>query len=114
MNKKQFLYSFGWLVMIAFYAATIITGELWYLLGSSLCVSLFGIGGRPSEGSGISLLPKRWQIAMAIYLLGLALYFLQNLDFVREANVLTLFLFLLPFFPLLISSEYKNKYGGRK
>ncbi len=108
MNNKQSLYLLGWLVMIAFYAATIITGELWYLLGSSLCVSVFGIGGRPSKGSGISSLPRRWQAAMAIYLLGLAIYFWLNLDFVREANALTLFLFLLPFLPLIVSSEYKR------
>ena len=108
MNKKQLLYLFGWVVLVVFYAATIITGELWYLLGSSLCISLFGIGERSSKGSGITSLPRRWQVAMAIYLLGLAIYFLLNLDFVREENVLTLLLFLLPFLPLVISSEYER------
>jgi len=108
MNNKQLLYIFGWLVMIVFYAATIVTEELWYLLGSALCVSVFGLGGKTNKGAGISSLPIHWQAAMAIYLLGLAIYFLLNLDFVREDNFLTLFLFLFPFLPLLISSEYKK------
>jgi len=109
MNKKQLLYLLGWVVMIGFYAATIVTEQLWYLLGSSLCVSLFGVGKRTGKGTGISSLPVHWQAAMAIYLLGLAIYFINNQDFVREANVLTLFgLFILPFLPLIISSEYQS------
>lgn len=116
MNKKQFAHLAGWVVVFIFISAMMITEDIRYLLGSSLCIALFGIGKSEERNQGIKSLSIHWQLAMAVYLLALAFYFISNLDFVRDASVLTLFLlFILPFAPLFISSEYrKSKAMGDK
>ncbi len=109
MNRNQSLYYIGWTAMIVFYTASFITGELWYLLGSSLCISIFGIDRASKKRDGITSMPMRWQVAMAMYLLVLVFYLWLNLDFVKNANsMLLLGLFLFPFLPWVIYSE-KNK-----
>ena len=112
MNKRQFAYLTGWIVVVVFFSATLITEDIRYLLGSSLCIALFGIGKREGRKQGVKSLPFHWQLAMAIYLLVLAFYFLRNLDFVKDANIFTIFiLFIFPFIPLFISSELKKSRG---
>jgi len=95
--RKQLLYFFCWSVMLAFYAALFITEDLRYVLGISISLFLFGIGSRASK-KGISSLPIYVQLPLAIYLLGLAIFFLFNLDFVRNSSLfLTFMLFVFPF-----------------
>jgi hypothetical protein len=110
MNMKQMAYASAWLVMLGFMAATAVTGQLWYLIGSSICMTISGIADVSSGESTATSRPSSiWQIVMAVYLTVLAVFLLNNIDFVRNAGVFTLFaLFALPYIPFIIQTERKK------
>jgi uncharacterized membrane protein YqaE (UPF0057 family) len=109
MNLKQTAYISAWLVMLGFMAASAVTGQLWYLIGSSICMTISGIADISSNESTAASRPSNiWQIVMAIYLTVLAVFLLNNIDFVRSAGLLTFALFALPYIPFIIQSERKK------
>ncbi len=116
MNRKQSIYIFGWIVMLSFMTASLVSGRLEYLLGSSACIAIFGIGVGGAPRAGSVMPSKSWQYAMAMYLSVLAVFLLTNAAFVRDASVLTLVgLFSLPFLPMIWRAEWrklKAKEGG--
>ncbi len=100
--QNQFLYFFGWVIMLAFYAALFLTENIWYALGVSISLFLFNVGPRKNKKS-ITSLPVYVQLSLAVYLLGLAVFFLSNLDYVRNTSLfITFMLFVFPFMLLNI------------
>lgn len=104
MTYRQRIYLLGWMLMLSFISASLATGELLYLVGNSACIPLFGIG-RAKKRSPLGSLPYGFQLAVACYLSGLALYCWLNPNFVRNESLLSFVLTLLPFVPLILLDE---------
>jgi hypothetical protein len=109
MSKTKIFYPLIWLAMLCFLVSAFITEEMYYLIGSSLCMGLGGIGDVDEKARERSKSNKKLELVMALYLSGLAVFLLVNSEFVRTSSTLVLFLlFALPFIPMIYKVERRK------